>query len=222
MELKFIILTFAVAMSFLLSFSTVAAKADGESCTVNTDCDKSSICSGGTCKYLCGPELYNCSGKFCIIGDHSSTCDSVRTFRRGEDCDIDKDCPDNLFCDTATKKCKNPCVSRCTGTGEKCFVINHKPTCKLVSSFCFDDNDCADCLMCSKSTCVSPCTDHKCSTGQKCVATDHKASCSPIKAADTPSAVTATTAATYLTGLKKCQCPWWDPFCMLGLYSYLC
>ncbi|CAD6213381.1 GSCOCG00004042001-RA-CDS [Cotesia congregata] len=218
MELKFIILTFGVALPFLPFCLSVSA--DGESCTTNEDCEDSSVCIGtpSKCTYLCNPEDDKCKGKTCICSNHFQSCDLSKNFTKGEDCVLHKDCADNLACNMFTSKCVNLCegYTDCK-SDEKCFVINHYLKCHPITSFCQNNNDCADCLKCSGSICVSPCKDHKCATGQKCVAVDHKATC-----AQTEAPVVSVTTST--TELKPCSCPWYDPLCWLGLapWTYFC
>ncbi|KAH0535437.1 hypothetical protein KQX54_016427 [Cotesia glomerata] len=212
MELKFIILTLGVTLPFL---PLLLAAKDGESCTEDEDCDYDSICHKKECKYLCGPEINLCPGRSCLLkANHVASCGVLTSLIMGEDCNNNKDCAYNLKCNLEKKKCHNPCVDYkdCEKNGTTCFVINHETICHSLTPFCQNDNDCADCMKCSGITCVNPCKDLLCVTGKKCVSINHKATCVEDEAA----LVSGT------TGHKTCPCPWWDPFCFLGFYSYLC
>lgn len=63
----------------------------------------------------------------------------------GPECEEDFECPDNKFCNPATKTCDDPCANKHCGINALCNATNHQAICQCITGYTGDPD-----VLCSK------------------------------------------------------------------------
>ena len=146
-------------------------------CSTDSDCSGSKMCSGGKCVDPCDPNP--CSGKTpkCIPVTHKPVCYCTTTScGEGYECDVTRckpltcktntDCHDKKMCSNG--KCVDPCdPNPCSEKTPKCIPVTHKPVCYCTQTSCGEGYEC-DTTVCKVATTEKCSTDDDCSADKKC------------------------------------------------------
>jgi hypothetical protein len=113
----------------------------GTTCTGDTDCPTSMVCSSGVCR---NPSCTESSTCVCATATPSPTPSPTPVASCNAECSTDTQCPSNLICYTG--RCRMP---GCTAV-DSCTC---GPTC---NSVCTTNSDCPSDLICSSGLCRRP------------------------------------------------------------------